>query len=76
MGSAQKVSICSTPEVIMEQGTQRDSVPMELTNNMMSNSQSQDLDIIFDGPLLHGNIIKGGADCLHGAFPDYYLPVP
>ena len=75
MGATKKVSICSTPEVITEQGTQRDSVPMELTNNTTCNSQSQDLDIIFDGPFLHGNI-KRGADCLHGAFPDYYLPVP
>ena len=48
---------------------------MELSNNTMSNSRSQVLDIIFDGPFLHGNIIKGD-DCLHGAFPDYYLPVP
>ena len=30
MPTTQKVSICSTPEVITEQGTQRDSVPMEL----------------------------------------------
>ena len=37
MGATQKVSIHSTPEVITEQGTQRDSVPMELTNNTMSN---------------------------------------
>ena len=49
MGTTQKVSIDSTPEVIMEQGTQRDSVPMELTKNTMSNSQSQDLDIILMG---------------------------
>ena len=35
MPTTQKVSIHSTPEVIMEQGTQRDSVSMELTNNTM-----------------------------------------
>ena len=38
MPTTQKVSICSAPEVIMEQGTQRDSVSMELTNNTMSNA--------------------------------------
>ena len=31
----------------MEQGTQRDSVLMELTNNTMSNSQSQELEYNF-----------------------------
>ena len=30
----------------------------------------------FEGPYLHGNIISKGVDCLQGAFPDYYLPVP
>ena len=49
---------------------------MELTNNTMSNPLSQSLDIVFEGPYLHGNIIKEGSDCLQGAFTDYYLPVP
>ena len=74
--TAQKVSICNTPEVITEQGTQRDSVPMELTNNTVSNSCSQKLDIIFKEPFLHDNVIREGTDCLQGAFPDYYLPIP
>ena len=38
VGTTQKVSIHSTPEVITDQGTQRDSVPVELTANTMSNS--------------------------------------
>ena len=74
--ATQQVSICSTPEVITEQETQRDHIPMELTNDTMSRLLSHELDIAFDEPYLHGTIIKGGVDCLQGAFPDYYLPVP
>ena len=38
MPTTQKVSIHSTPEVITEQGTQKDSVSMELTNITRSNT--------------------------------------
>ena len=49
---------------------------MELTQNTMSKSWSMDLDIIFSEPYLSRNMTERIPDCLEGAFPDYYLPVP